>query len=178
MQQNFNIPKGYHIRKKVRGSTRKLHSLESKFESILLDIPDESFAHDKVWHYHLPNPSRLVDSTNSSYKLRKKFLQLLADKLVELDKITKGKYRTLLLITLPYLSQSRIDICVDIKHFEKLVSNTDSPSKWTPLSSERNITRELDLVLPTEYRSKGFFRNSTDLNTKLIEENWIIWREG
>lgn len=178
MQPNFKIPNGYHIRKKVRGSKRKLHSLEGKLESILLDIPDESFVHDKVWHYHLPSPSRLVDSTSSSYKLRKRFLQLLADKLIELDRITKGKYRTLLLISVPYLSQSRIDICIDTKYFEKLTSTTDSPSNWTPLSSDRNIIKELRLALPTEYRSKGFFRNSTDLNNKLTEENWIIWKEG
>jgi hypothetical protein len=178
MRQNLKIPEGYQIRKKVRGSKRKLHSLEFRLESVLLDIPSESFARDKVWHYHLPSPSNLVDSTNSSNKLRKKFLQLLADKLVELDRTTEGKYRTLLFISLPFLSRSRIDICIDPKYFEKLTSGADSLSNWTPLSSDEDVIKEFRLSLPPEYRSKGFFRKSADLNIKIIEENWIIWKEG
>jgi hypothetical protein len=177
MRQNLKIPEGYQIRKKVRGSKRKLHSLEFKLESVLLDIPSESFARDKVWHYHLPSPSKLVDSTNSSNKLRKKFLQLLADKLVELDGATKGKYRTLLFISLPFLSRSRIDICIDPKYFEKLISGSDSPSNWAPLSSDKDIIKEFNLILPAEYKSTGFFRKSTDLNIKMIEENWLIWKK-
>jgi hypothetical protein len=177
MQRKLDLPPQHHIRKKVRGSKRKLRSFGSKLESVLLDIPEESFARDKVWHYHLPSPSKLVDSTNTSYKLRRRFLQLLADKLTELDGIVKGKYRTLLLVSLPLLSHSRIDICIDSKHFEKLISNTDSPSNWTPLGPEKNIIKELNLAFPAEYRSRGFFRKSADPNSKLVEENWIIWKE-
>jgi hypothetical protein len=176
MQHNLDLPRQHHIRKKVRGSKRRLRSFGNKLEAVLLEIPDENFARDKVWKYHLPSPSKLVDSTNTSNKLRKKFLQLLSDKLIELDTIINGKYRALLIISLPFLSKSRIDICIDSKYFEKLISNTDSPANWTPLSSEKNILKELNLTLPNEYKSKGFSRSSADPNNKTAEENWIIWK--
>ena len=147
LRRNLGIPKGYQSRKKVRGSKRKLRSFERKLQSIAVDIPSESFARDKVWHYHLPNPSKLVDSTHSSHKLRRKFLGTLTETLAELDRTTKGKYRALLLVSLPFLSKSRIDICIDPKHFEKLVSSTDSPQDWKTISAPRNIVEELHLVL-------------------------------
>jgi hypothetical protein len=175
MQHSLLIPRNHSIRKKARGSKRKLHSIERRLDSILLNIPAESLPHDKFWRYHLPNPAKLIDSTNSSRKLRKKFLQLLADKLFELDSNIKGKYKTLLFLSLPFLSQSRIDICIDAKYFEKLLNNIDAPSTWTPLSPDRSIIRELNIALPTEYRARGYSRNSTD--SKSMEENWIIWKE-
>ena len=177
MQHILTVPENHHIRMKVRGSKRKLHSLEKKLDSVLLGIPEESLPHDKSWRYHLPSPSKLIDSTDSSYKLRKKFLQLLADKLVELDNSVKGKYKTLLYVSLPFLSQSRIEICVDSKYFEKILNKSDVPSTWTPISSGKDIMKELNLAMPTEYRAKGYSRHSTDMNTKQIEENWIIWKE-
>ena len=172
MRRNLTIPEGHHTRKKVRGSKRKLHSFERKLDSILSSIPDEHLPHDKSWRYHLPSPHKLIDSTNSSHKLRKRFVQLLADELVKLDSSIKGKYETLLSISLPFLSQSRIEICIDNRHFEGLLNKTDSPSGWTPTSPDKNIIKELNLALPTEYSAKGYSRNSTDS----IEENWIIWK--
>ena len=176
MQRNLTIPKNHSIRKKVRGSKRKIASLERKLDSILLSIPDESLPHGKSWRYHLPRPSKLVDSTNSPYRLRKKFLQLLADKLVELDSTIEGKYKTLLLLSFPFLSDSRIDICVDNKYFEKLLNNEEAPSSWTPMSADKDIVKELNIAMPKGYASKGYFRISTDLNTRRTEENWIIWK--
>ena len=175
MRRDLSIPKQFHVRKKVRGSKRKLLSFGIKLESILRNIPNEDFGHDKVWHYHLPNPSGLVDSTHSSKKLRKEFLQLLVDKLIELDDLMKRKYQALLLVSVPFLSQSRIDICVDSRYFEQLVDNTAAPGDWAPLSSG-NIARELNLSLPNEYRVKGFLRVSKDSQRRVVEENWIIWK--
>lgn len=177
MQNNLIIPENHHVRMKVRGSKRKMHSLEHKLDSILLGIPDESLPHDKSWRYHVPSPYKLVDSTDSSNKLRKRFLQLLADKLIELDSGIKNKYKALLFISLPFLSQSRIEVCVDSKYFERLLNNADAPSTWTPISSGKNIIRELNIAMPAEYRAKGYFRNSTDSKNKRTEENWIIWKE-
>ncbi len=175
MRRDLSIPQQFHIRKKVRGSKRKLLSFGTKLESILRNIPNESFGHDKVWHYHLPNPSKLVDSTHSSKKLRKEFLQLLVDKLIELDDLIKRKYQALLLVSVPFLSQSRIDICIDPRYFEQLVNNTVSPGNWTALSSG-NIARELNLSLPNDYRVKGFLRTSKYVDKRFVEENWIIWK--
>jgi hypothetical protein len=98
MQRNLAVPNKHHVRKKVRGSKRKLQSLGRKLDSILLIIPDENLPRDKSWRYHLPSPDRLVDSTNSSFKLRKRFVQMLADKLTELDASIEGKYKTLLFL--------------------------------------------------------------------------------
>jgi hypothetical protein len=173
MHRNLAVPKKHHVRKKVRGSKRKLQSLGRKLDSILLSIPDESLPRDKSWRYHLPSPDRLVDSTNSSFKLRKRFVQLLADKLTELDISIEGKYKTLLFLSLPLLSHSRIEVCVDSKHFEKLINNPDTASTWSPMTHGRSIIREFSLALPAEYQAKGYFRTSTDLKT---EENWIIWK--
>lgn len=177
MQRNFVVPRNHHIRKKVRGSKRKLNSFERALDSIVLGMPHESLPHDKSWRYHLPSPHKVVDSVKSSLKLRKKFLQLLADKLVELDNSSKGRYKTLLSITLPLLSQSRIEICVDDKYFEKLIDGTDGHSGWTPMS-QGSIIRELNVALPAEYRAKGYSRNPTEVNTKNVEENWIVWKAG
>ncbi len=176
MQRNSAIPLNHDVRKKVRGSTRRLHSFERQLGSLLLGIPDESLPHDKTWRYHLPSPEKLIDSTQSSNKLRRKFLQLLVDKLVELDGSIKGKYSALLSVTLPFLSQSRIEICVDDKHFEKLTNKTDAPSTWTPLGQERNIVKELNIAVPTGYRAKGYAGKSTGANARATEENWIIWK--
>jgi hypothetical protein len=87
----------------------------------------------------------------------------------------KRKYQALLLVSVPFLSQSRIDICIDSKYFEQLVNNTATPGNWTPLSSE-NIVRELNLSLPNDYHVKGFVRSSKDIDGRLAEENWIIWK--
>ena len=175
MQRNLAVPKKHHVRKKVRGSKRKLQLLGRKLDSVLLSIPDESLPHDKSWRYHLPSPDRLVDSTNSSFKLRRRFVQLLADKLAELDSSIKGKYKTLLFLSLPLLSHSRIEVCVDSKHFEELINNPDTSSTWSPIRHSRSIIREFSLALPPEYQSKGYFKTSTDSKT---EENWIIWKSS
>jgi Protein of unknown function (DUF3916) len=176
MQRNSAIPKNHDIRKKVRGSKRKLHSFERRLDSVLLGIPNESLPHDKSWRYHLPSPHKLIDSTDSSTKLRKRFLQLLADKLIALDSMVKGTYKTFLSISLPFLSQSRIEICVDSKYFEKLVNKTDALATWTPAHADKNIIKELNLAVPAGYRARGYVRKSSDTNSKLIEENWIIWK--
>jgi hypothetical protein len=176
MQRDFAIPKNHHFRKKVRGSKRKINSFGSKLDLILMGIPDESLPHDKIWRYHLPSPHKVVDSVNSSRKLRRRFLQLLADKLVELDSGIKGKYKAFLSIALPFLSQSRIEICIDEKYLENLINKTDAQLAWTPIGQERDIIRELNIAIPTEYRAKGYLRNATDLNTRVVEENWIIWK--
>ena len=176
MQRNLAVPKNHPIKKKVRGSKRKLHAIERELDSILLSIPDKSLPHDKSWRYHLPSPQKLIDSTSSSYKLRKRFLQLLADKLVELDGSTRGKYKALLSISLPFLSQSRIEICIDKKHFERLVDKTDDLAAWSPMGPDRDIMKELNIAAPAEYRAKGYLRNSTDVHAKTVEESWIIWK--
>ena len=175
MQRNSAIPKNHNIRKKVRGSKRKLHSFGRRLDSVLLGIPGESLPHGKSWRYHLPSPQKLIDSTDSSTKLRKRFLQLLADKLIELDGIVNGKYKTFLSISLPFLSRSQIEICVDSKYFETLVNKTDAPSTWTPAGADKNIVTELNLDVPAEYRARGYIRKSDD-NANLREENWIIWK--
>lgn len=51
-----------------------------------------------------PSSHKVVDSINGSHKLRKKFLQLLADKLVEFDGAIQGKYKALLSVQVPFLS--------------------------------------------------------------------------
>jgi len=101
---------------------------------------------------------------------------MLAAKLVELDESINGKYKTLLFLSFPFLSHSRIDICIDSKHFEKLTSNADAPSSWLPVGLKRNVLSEYDLALPAEYRAKGFCRKSTELKDIRTEENWIIWK--
>jgi len=176
MQRNLSIPKNHNIRKKVRGSKRELRSLERQLDSILLGIPDESLPHGKSWRYHVSSPAKLVDSANSSFKLRRRFLQLLADRLVELDSSIKGKYKTLLFVSIPFLSQSRIEICVDDKYFERLLNNADAPSIWTPIGADKNIIKELNIALTTQYQAKGYLRISSDSKTKLQEENWFIWK--
>ena len=173
MQRNLAVPIKHHVRKKVRGSKRKLQSLGRKLDSILLSIPEEELPHNKTWRYHLPSPDRLIDSTNTSFKLRKRFAQLLAGKLTELDGSIKNRHKTLLFISLPFLSHSRIEVCTDSKHFEQLINNSDPASTWLPIVAGRNIIREFTLALPKEYQAKGYFRKSTERG---IEENWIIWK--
>jgi hypothetical protein len=161
------------MRKKVRGSKRKLRSLAFKIDSVFRNIPEENFSHDKYWKYHLPSTSKLIDSINSSSKLRRRFLQLLIDNLVKLDIIIKDKYNALLFVSFPFLSHSRIDIRIDRKLFETLINNTE----WTSLKSERNIIKEMDLALPKEYKVKGYIHIPADSNTKSTEEYWIIWKD-
>ena len=172
MRRNLSVPEKHPVRKKVRGSKRKLQSIGRKLDSILLSIPDEALPHDKSWRYHLPSPDRIVDSTNSSFKLRKKFVQMLSEKLTELDVSIKGKYQTLLFVSLPLLSHSRIEVCVDRKHFEKLINNPDTSSTWSPIADRRSIIKEFSLSLPATYQAKGYSRTSSDLK---MEENWLIW---
>jgi hypothetical protein len=173
MQRNLSVARKHPVRKKVRGSKRKLRSLGRKLDSILLCIPDENLPHDKSWRYHLPSPDKLIDSTNSSYKLRRRFIQLLADKLHELDLSIKDKYNSLLFLSFPLLSHSRIEVCVDGKHFEKLVHNSDAASTWSTIADGRSITREFGIALPPEYQEKGYFETSKKLKGG---ENWIIWK--
>ena len=173
MQRNRAVPKKHHLRKKVRGSKRKLQALGRKLDSILLSIPEETLPRDKTWRYHLPSPDRLVDSADSSFKLRKRFVQLLSDKLIELDRSINGKYKTLLFFSLPLLSHSRIEVCVDSKHLEELISNPDAASTWSPITDGKSIINEFSLTLPPEYKEKGYCRTSAD---SARQENWIIWR--
>ena len=174
MQRSLSIPKNYHIRKKVRGSKRKLRTLERRLGEILLSIHDQSLPHDKSLCYQVPSPNKLVDSTNSPNKLRRKFVQLLADNLIEIDRSLNGKYEAFLAISLPFLSQSRIEICIDNKHFDKMINKTDAPSTWKPMSPNKSLIEELNLTVPAQYHVKGYFRNATDAN--IVEENWIIWK--
>jgi hypothetical protein len=178
MQRNLGIPRNHVIRKKVRGAKRKLRSLERGLDSILLRLPEESLPHGKSWRYHLASPAKLVDSADSSFKLRKKFLQLLADRLVELDGSLKGGYRAFLLLSFPFLSHSRIEVCVDKEHLERLVNNAESPSTWTATGPERDLIKDLDIALPAHYGAKGYSRLSPDSKTRIVEENWFIWKAG
>ena len=175
MQRNLGIPEGHHIRKKVRGPERRLRSFARKLDSILGSIPDAALPHDKSWHYHLPSPHKLIDSTSSSFKLRKRFLQLLAEKLVELDSNTKGAYATLLCISVPFLSKSRIEICLDNRHFDTLRTKSGAP-EWRRIGAERNIIADCNISLPKEYHVIGYSRGSADAKNA-IEEDWMIWKD-
>lgn len=176
MKKILQIPRQYHIKKKVRGSKRKLLSFRKKLEALLKNIPNDHFVNNKVLQYVLPNPSKLIDSTNSSNKLRRNFLQMLSDNLVELDQIIKGKYQALMIISVPFISQSRINICIDSKYFEQLINNTATPSTWIPMEDRKNIINEFELKLPPEYKAKGYTRTTENESYKLTEENWIIWK--
>jgi len=173
MQRNLAVPEKHHLRKKVRGSKRKLQALGRKLDSVLLSIPEEGLPRDKTWRYHLPSPDRLVDSAASSFKLRKRFVHLLCDKLIELDRSINREYKTVLFFSLPLLSHSRIEVYVDSKHFENLISNPDGASTWSPKTDGKSIIREFSLELPPEYQEKGYYRTSADSPR---QENWIIWR--
>ncbi len=171
MHSHLAVPENYRIRNKVRGPKRRLRSFSSRLDSILDTISGERLARNKVMRYELPSPTRLVDSTNSSHKLRKSFMKLLVDHLLKLDSTLKGKYRTLLSVSLPFLSRSRIDVCVDEKYFEKLINNTE----WTPLQPARDIIREMGFALPGEYKARGYLGASEE--PKSTEEHWFIWKD-
>jgi hypothetical protein len=102
----------------------------------------------------------------------------LADKLVELDSSLQGRYKSLLFLSLPFLSDSRIEVCVDIKHFERLVDNSDDPSSWIRLEADRDIIRELNIAVPSEYKARGFSRAPGEPEKGPREEKWILWKSS
>ena len=177
MQRNLGVPGNHDIRKKVRGSNRKLHALERRLDSILLRLPEERLPHGKSWRYHLASPARLVDSADSSFKLRRRFVQLLADRLVELDDSLNGRYRTLLFLSFPFLSRSRIEVCVDKEYFQKLLDNAGEPADWKPIGPGKNIVRDFAIALPPRYTARGYSRLSPRAKGTLAEETWCVWRE-
>jgi hypothetical protein len=56
------------------------------------------------------------------------------------------------------------------------LNNADAPSIWTPIGADKNIIKELNIALTTQYQAKGYLRISSDSKTKLQEENWFIWK--
>ena len=74
-----NIPKNHYIKKKVRGQKRKINQPRQNLGRLSDFFPDDSYVHDKYYHYLFPCDQEFLDSINSSNKLRSNCIQLLID---------------------------------------------------------------------------------------------------
>ncbi|MPM60133.1 hypothetical protein SDC9_106980 [bioreactor metagenome] len=173
----IRIPNNHYIKKKVRGQKRKLSNLKRRFESLSEFFPDDSYVNDKYYHFHFPGAQNLVDSKNSTSKLRKTCIQLMIDSAYNLYKKrpeSNVNNRIVCAIDLPFIWDSQVIIFYDKDYFKDFFNRDTDDQRWTEIKSNSSIIDLFGLKCPDGFLVKGFIEEIEDEDYKFKGQIWFI----
>jgi hypothetical protein len=165
------------LKRKVRGQKRKVNKLKKNLAEIGNFFPEESYVNAPYYNYHLPCSQRLLDSKNSSNKIRKTAMQLLIDAAVRLRKVRPSNLadkKIVVAIYLPHLWDSQIIIFYDLEYYENFFNRNTDSQRWTPIKNTKSILDNYALDCPKDFKALGFNEEINDGDFHAKNEIWCI----
>ena len=163
-------------KKKIRGKTRKFKEMECRLIELTSKFPDIDLEHE-CWHLHMPISQRFIDSYKTPISLRRKYIQLIIDR-VDFLINNKGVYdmevRVVACINLPSLWDSQIIVFWNDDYFKSFFYRNTEYQKWISLSKERDICREWNINLPRNMTVKAYKEEIYDDDLSYEGELWFI----
>lgn len=163
-------------RKKIRGKTRKFKEMEIALIESTSKFPKVDLEYG-YWHLHIPTSQRFIDSYKTPVSLRRKFIQLIIDRVeflinnkVESDVPT----RVIACINSPNLWDSQIIVFFGEDYYKSFFDRNTEYQKWKSLLKQRNICREWNLNLPKMLKVKGYKEEIYDEDLYYEGELWFI----
>ncbi|KXH86075.1 DUF3916 domain-containing protein [Sporosarcina sp. HYO08] len=162
--------------KKVRGLKRKTKNMVNRIEQETLEFPSDFY--NGYWHLHLPVAQDFISSSKTPIAIKRLCMQTLLDRAEHLIKIkpqSQPKFRIVVAIDLPGLWNSQIIVFSGDSHFKGFFERNDDYQKWIPLSKERNIMSEWNLIGSNDMDCLGIREEITDEDGELFEsEIWFV----
>jgi len=165
------------LKRKLRGQKRKVNKLKKNLAEIGDFFPKESYVDAPYYHYHLPCSQRLLDSKNSSNKIRKTAMQLLIDAAVRLRSVRPSNLvdkKIVVCINLPHLWDSQIIIFYDTEYYENFFDRTTDDQRWTTINNTKSILEKYALECPKGFKAIGFNEEINDEDFHKKNELWFI----
>lgn len=167
----------HYLRHKIRGQKRKVNDLKKQLERLGDFFPDESFVHDSYYHYHFPCSQGLLDSKNSSSKIRKTAMQLLIDSAVRLRKARPDNLadkKIVVSINLPYLWDSQVIVFYNKEYYQSFFDRDSSEQKWIEIKESTSIIDKYKLRIPGDFKVKGYLEEINDIDYQYSGQIWFI----
>ena len=145
-----NLPKDHYIKSKVRGQKRQFLDLENKLKKLGTFFPEDYYVHDKYYHFHFPCNQGLLDSLQSTKKIRRNALQLLINSAVDLINVRpveRKNYKIVCALTFPYVWDSQVIIFYDENYYKDFLNIKGKCQKW----DEENELKKYGLSIPEEF---------------------------
>ena len=165
------------LQKKVRGLKRRYKEIEDMIIEQTEIVPDPSECSLGYWHLHLPWGQDYIMSRKTPNKFRRALLQLLINRVNHLIKLKSEKqmgYQIYAIITFPNLFYSKIVVLPDSSWFDGFFERESKEQKWIPLDDNRNISKEWNVVIPSELKVRGFKEIIFDDDFNYESELWFI----
>lgn len=163
-------------KKKVRGVKRKCNKMV-KYVNGLTEFFPEANLDFGYWHLHLPVAQEFIDSIKTPHPVRRLCIQLLiirAKHLIDIKPELDINIRVVACIQLPNLWNSQIIVFFGESYFESFFDRNNECQKWILLDSNRNISKELKVDVPSGLDVKGYREEIIDDDNKSISELWFI----
>lgn len=160
--------------KKIRGLKRKTKNMVNRIEQETIKFPTDFY--NGYWHLPLPVAQDFISSSKTPTSIKRLCMQTLLDRAEHLISIKPNlSFRVVVAIDLPGLWNSQIIVFSGDSHFKGFFDRNDHYQKWIPLSEERNIVSEWNLVVPNGMDCLGVREEVINEDGKLFEsEYWFI----
>ncbi|MEL7654330.1 MAG: DUF3916 domain-containing protein [Bacillota bacterium] len=168
----------YHPRstykKKIRGVRRKMDSLIKNIDKYTEAFPEQDG--DRYWHLHLPTSQKFIDSYKTPLSVRRKCIQILIERVKHLNDIKPYGIQSKIVaaINLPFLWDSQIIIFFDQNYYKNFFDRNSEDQKWTLLQQNRNIKKELGLIIPETMQVRGYLEELNNEDDCYVGELWFI----
>ncbi|MBF0206263.1 MAG: DUF3916 domain-containing protein [Oligoflexia bacterium] len=162
--------------KKVRGLKRKKRSMLQKIINCTLNFPEENLE-DGFWHIHLPVKRSFIDSAKVPFGIKRACMQSLIDRaehLIKIKPVTESISRVVVLINLSHLWDSEIIVFFGSNHYNGFFDRNNDSQKWLPLPKDRDISIECKLLLPQNFKIRGFKEIINDDDLTYESELWFL----
>ena len=167
------LPRDHYLKSKVRGQRRKFLKLKQRLKELGLFFPEDNFVHDKYYHYHFPCNQELLDSVQSTKKIRRNGLQLLINSAVDLIEARpeiKKNHKVICALTFPYIWDSQVIIFYDEHYYNDFLNISKNCLK----SAETNELIKYGLSIPSEFSNVVCIEEFDDEEEDLTTTTYYI----
>jgi hypothetical protein len=163
-------------KKKVRGAKRKCIKMSKRIERFSEKFPEINLER-QYWHMHLPVSQSFIDSMKTPSYVRRECIKSLiecAKNLVAVRPKTEIKIRVVVVVSLPYLWNSKVVIFFGEKYFKEFFERNSECQRWTLLPQSRKLSVERNIKIPSDFQEKGYLEKITDDDFETFSELWFI----
>ncbi|MGE7623894.1 DUF3916 domain-containing protein [Viridibacillus sp. NPDC096237] len=161
--------------KKARGLKRKTNSMIKQIEEEIIKFPTDYYR--GYWHLHLPVSETFIDSNKTPFGIKRLCMQTLINQveyLISIKPKSEETLRVVAAIDWPRLFSSQIIVFKGEEHYKGFFDRNDEQQKWTLLSDERDLQREMGLSVPSNLQITGFNEQIFDEDYYHEGEIWFI----
>ncbi len=168
------------IKEKIRGLKNKCHSMVQELTALTDQFPIQDST-ENYWQIHLPVAQAFIDSKNTPPSVRHLCMQTMINRanfLAQNKPESIETCRVCCLISLPELWASEITIFYTQSYFQDFFERNSPYEKLTPING-RNIAKEHNLIIPTNFQVKGYKQEYfDDDNPTILTYTGEIWYIG